>query len=402
MGMSEISEYFKLYFFLTVLFFLFLRQTLYSNKQLANLFFRSIVLGAIAPFFMLIVGGVPTLMVLGVGIIVLAVLFMARQIHRHSGATTEDTSPMLASLSLTSSSLVQEEAAYRGEADAELNAFVPVLEGDYEETDKENSIAKTETVVEMVVAEERQQTDQAQRLRDLSIGNEPVEANQPAQIDEAVEHEELMRVAEEELVDGVADEPEAGECEEIVESIEARKNHEMQQELSVSICDEALEEEALADEEVVLEEENVENEAVVPQMKLTEEERRQVNSYYLKAVEAVAKEDHASAVEYFRQALSYPLQLAARYMITVDYEKTLKHFGLYGKIRAEWNELLRQLDTGCITGQIREKYEADIIRRVQYLEELDAALRRYGKPSLPWSLVPTAVRSEVDKAISKK
>ncbi|WP_157738062.1 hypothetical protein [Aneurinibacillus soli] len=341
-------------------------------------------------------------MVLGVGIIVLAVLFMARQIHRHSGATTEDTSPMLASLSLTSSSLVQEEAAYRGEADAELNAFVPVLEGDYEETDKENSIAKTETVVEMVVAEERQQTDQAQRLRDLSIGNEPVEANQPAQIDEAVEHEELMRVAEEELVDGVADEPEAGECEEIVESIEARKNHEMQQELSVSICDEALEEEALADEEVVLEEENVENEAVVPQMKLTEEERRQVNSYYLKAVEAVAKEDHASAVEYFRQALSYPLQLAARYMITVDYEKTLKHFGLYGKIRAEWNELLRQLDTGCITGQIREKYEADIIRRVQYLEELDAALRRYGKPSLPWSLVPTAVRSEVDKAISKK
>ncbi|WP_231956071.1 flotillin family protein [Aneurinibacillus soli] len=379
-----------------------MRQTLYSNKQLANLFFRSIVLGAIAPFFMLIVGGVPTLMVLGVGIIVLAVLFMARQIHRHSGATTEDTSPMLASLSLTSSSLVQEEAAYRGEADAELNAFVPVLEGDYEETDKENSIAKTETVVEMVVAEERQQTDQAQRLRDLSIGNEPVEANQPAQIDEAVEHEELMRVAEEELVDGVADEPEAGECEEIVESIEARKNHEMQQELSVSICDEALEEEALADEEVVLEEENVENEAVVPQMKLTEEERRQVNSYYLKAVEAVAKEDHASAVEYFRQALSYPLQLAARYMITVDYEKTLKHFGLYGKIRAEWNELLRQLDTGCITGQIREKYEADIIRRVQYLEELDAALRRYGKPSLPWSLVPTAVRSEVDKAISKK
>lgn len=386
MGMSEISEYFKLYFFLTVLFFLFLRQKLYSNRQLASLFFRSIVLGAIAPLFMLIMGGIPTLIVLGAGIIVLAVLFMMRQISRHSGAAVEDTSPVLASLSLTSPSLVQEEVV------------------------KEDSAGKTESVVEIVAADEYKQADQAQRLRDLSPDHEPVEVDHPIEIDaevvkpEAMEQEDPTQV-EESVAESVTDEPKAEACEEEVEELQ---EHEPQPDLFVVVDDEGSEEASFADAEVVTEEEIEEKseeskaEEVVPQIQLTEEERRQVNSYYLKAVEAAAKEDYASAVGYFREVLSYPLLFEARYMITVDYEKSLKHFGLYGKIRAEWNELLRQLDTGCMTGQIREKYEADIIRRVQYLEELDAALRRYGKPSLPWSLVPTAVRSEVDKVISEK
>ncbi|WCN37275.1 hypothetical protein [Aneurinibacillus uraniidurans] len=390
MGMSEISEYFQLYFFLTVLFFLFLRQKLYSNRQLASLFFRSIILGAIAPFFMLIMGGIPTLIVLGAGIVVLAVLFMVRQINRHSGAAIEDTSPVLASLSLTSPSLVQEEVV------------------------KEDSAGKTESVVEIAAADEHKQADQAQRLRDLSPDHEPAEVDHPIEIEpevvepEAVEHEDPTQV-EESVAESVADEPKAEACEEEVEELQEYE-HEPQPEPEpfVVVDDESSEEASFADAEVVTEEEIEEKseeskaEEVVPQIQLTEEERRQVNSYYLKAVEAAAKEDYASAVGYFREALSYPLLFEARYMITVDYEKALKHFGLYGKIRAEWNELLRQLDTGCMTGQIREKYEADIIRRVHYLEELDAALRRYGKPSLPWSLVPTAVRSEVDKAISEK
>lgn len=385
MGMSEISEYFKLYFFLTVLFFLFLRQKLYLNKQLTSLFFRSIVLGAIAPFFMLIMGGIPTLIALGAGIVVLAVLFMVRQINRHSGAVVEDTSPMLASLSLTSSSLVQEEVV------------------------KEDGAKKTESVMEIVAADEHKRTDQAQRLRDLSFEHEADEVDQPIKTDaEAVEHEDPTQ-AEKAMTESVADEPEIEACEE--ERVEEPQEQEETQQTSFVVVDnEGSEEGSLADtEEVVVIEQEIEEESeeskaeeVVPQIKLTEEERRQVNGYYLKAVEATAKEDYASAVEYFHKALSYPLLFEARYMITVDYEKTLKHFGLYGKIRAEWNELLRQLDTGYMAGQIREKYEADIIRRVQYLEELDAALRRYGKPSLPWSLVPTAVRSEVDKAISEK
>jgi tetratricopeptide (TPR) repeat protein len=134
---------------------------------------------------------------------------------------------------------------------------------------------------------------------------------------------------------------------------------------------------------------------------LSEEDRKLVQLHFMAATEAIQQCRYDTAISELRQALQYQIPVLSRMVITAEYVRILQELGLYQKGIKEWKKALELLSLSATCPVENHQFKMEIEYHIKYIEIVTDMLRQYGKPNLPWSLVPLHIRQEADECMAK-